>query len=59
VIAMQIPFSMLKGPAGMKAAALLALLAGLAIATAIKNKPRAPAQPAPRAQPPQSDDWYR
>jgi hypothetical protein len=47
VIDMQIPFPMLKGPSGAKAAALLGLLAGLAIVTAIKNQSR----PAPQAQP--------
>lgn len=36
---MQIPFSVLKAAGGGKAAALLALLAGLAIVTAMKNAP--------------------
>jgi hypothetical protein len=39
---MQIPFSMLKGASGAKAAALLALLAGFAIVTAMKSQPRTP-----------------
>jgi len=42
---MNIPFSMLKGAGGNKAAALLALLAGLVIVTAIKNGKRTNAQP--------------
>ena len=36
---MQIPFTMLKTAGGTKAAALLALLAGLVIVTAMKNAP--------------------
>jgi hypothetical protein len=36
---MQIPFSVLKTAGGGKSAALLALLAGLVIVTAIKNAP--------------------
>lgn len=43
---MQIPFSMFKGSGGEKAAVLLALLAGLAIVTAMKTQPRASPPPA-------------
>ena len=41
---MNIPFSMLKAAGGGKAAALLALLAGLAIVTAMKNAPNSAAK---------------
>lgn len=39
---MQVPVSMLKGPGGTKAAAVLAVLVGLAIVTAMKQRPSPP-----------------
>lgn len=44
---MQIPFSILKSAGGSKTAALLALLAGLVVISAMTNKPRA-TTPKPR-----------
>lgn len=45
---MQIPFAVLKAAGGGKAAALLAMLAGLVIVTAMKNAPTAaPKKPSP------------
>lgn len=39
---MQVPVSMLKGSGGTKAAAVLAVLVGLAIVTAMKQRPSSP-----------------
>lgn len=40
---MHIPFSMLQGPSGGKSTALMAVLAGLVILTALKNRTQSPA----------------
>jgi hypothetical protein len=49
---MQIPFSVLKTAGGSKAAALLALLAGLVIVTAMKNATTAKTINAPNRRSP-------
>lgn len=45
---MQAPISMLKGPGGSKAAAVLAALLGLAIVAAMKQQPAPPRRATPR-----------
>ena len=48
---MMVPVSMLRTAGGAKVAALLAVLAGLALATTMKNQPRATNQRPPYRNP--------